>query len=188
MSCKDFAAALVDEQLPPPPGLQAHLAHCEDCRALARLQVSAQRLRLPEPPLPSTPVTPEAILGVVRRRQRRRRVGAAVGATCAVLLLVLAGSRREVAREPMPPPESPLEGVLLAEAGEDIPTEARREVDLALASLVREVEGYSRTRPALEDRTYDAFGLLALWVRPPESRALESEPFRTALWAFQSSR
>ncbi|OJH34057.1 hypothetical protein [Cystobacter ferrugineus] len=192
MSCQDFAAALVDEQLPRPPGLQAHLEHCADCRALARLHSSAGRLRLVEPPLPPA-FTPEAILGVVRRRQRRRQWVAGAGATCAAALLVFALSVRDETLEhaPQPGPGVPLEGVLRAEpsagTGERLPDTWARG-DSELETLVREVDGYTRTRPAVEDRAYATFGLLATWVRPPDSTALDAEPFRTALRVIHPSR
>ncbi|EPX62132.1 hypothetical protein D187_010036 [Cystobacter fuscus DSM 2262] len=188
MSCQDFAAALVDEQLPRPPGFQAHLEHCEDCRALARFHSSARRLRLAEPPLPPA-FAPEAIHGEVRRRQYRRRWVAGAGSTCAVALLAFALSVRDEAPEHVPPPGAPLEGVLgvepIASTGEGPPG---AQGDFELESLVREVDGYTRTRPAVEDRTYAAFGLLATWVRPPDSTALDAEPFRTALRVIHPSR
>jgi hypothetical protein len=188
MSCQDFAAALVDEQLPRPPGLQAHLEHCADCRALARFHSSARRLRLAEPPLP-TALTPEAIRGEVRRRQYRRRWGAGAGATCAAALLAFAVSVRDEAPEHVGEPGGPLEGVLRVEPSAST-AERRPDAwargDSELEALVREVDGYTRTRPASEDRAYDAFGLLATWVRPPESTALDAEPFRTALQALRS--
>ncbi|MFY0575402.1 hypothetical protein ACN28S_14465 [Cystobacter fuscus] len=190
MSCQDFAAALVDEQLPRPPGLQAHLEHCADCRALARFHSSAGRLRLAEPPLPPA-FTPEAIRGVVRRRQSRRRWVAGAGATCAAALLVFAVSVRDEAPERALEPGVPLEGVLSVEpsagTGESPPDTWARG-DSELEALVREVDGYTRTRPAVEDRTYAAFGLLATWVRPPESTALDAEPFRSALRVIHPSR
>ncbi|ATB38212.1 hypothetical protein CYFUS_003645 [Cystobacter fuscus] len=190
MSCQDFAAALVDEQLPRPPGLQAHLEHCEDCRALARFHSSAGRLRLPEPPLPPA-FTPEAIRGEVRRRQYRRRWVAGAGASCAAALLAFVLSARDEAPEYVPQPGVPLEGVLsvepLASTGER-PPDTRVQGDFELEALVREVDGYTRTRPAVEDRAYATFGLLATWVRPPDSTALDAEPFRTALRVIHPSR
>jgi hypothetical protein len=193
MSCQDFAAALVDEQLPQPPGLQAHLEQCEDCRALARLQSSARTLRLSEPPLPPA-FTSEDIAGVVRRRRHRRQWVAGAGATCAAALLALAVSVREAPGDfPAPGQElgGPIEGVLrvdpsVSTAGSALERQVRR--DSVLETLSSEVAGYTRTRPGVEDRAYDAFGLLATWVRPPESTALDAEPFRTALRAFHPSR
>ena len=83
------------------------------------------------------------------------------------------------------------EGVLLAEptpgTGET-PSDTWARGDSELETLVREVDGYTRTRPAVEDRAYAAFGLLATWVRPPESTALDAEPFRSALRVIHPSR
>jgi hypothetical protein len=180
MSCQDIAAALLDERLPRPPGFQAHLEQCARCRALAGLQASATSLRLPEPPAPA-PLPREAILGEVRRRQLRRRGVASAAATAAVALLVLLVSPREVtpvSGDVEPVVGGPAEGSLRASSGE-----AR-----SLEGLFDEVHGYTRTDPGVEDAMYQPFGALAVWVRPPDSTALDAEPFQTALAAFRVSR
>ncbi|ATB32606.1 hypothetical protein [Melittangium boletus] len=174
MSCHEVAAALVDEHLPPPPGMRAHLEHCAECRSLARLHASARALQLPEPPSPAV-FSPEAIRRVVRRRQRRRRWAASAGASAAVALLAVLVSTRPEPRALSGNEDpwvmgSPLEG------------------EGSLSELLGEVEGYTRTRPSVEDNAYEAFGALATWVRPPESTALEAEPFQWALVAFQVSQ
>lgn len=190
MSCQDIAAALVDERLPRPPGLQAHLERCAACRALAGLHASASSLRLPDPPAPA-PLPREAILGEVRRRQsRRRRVASAsaIAAVAALVLLVSPRVRTPVPLETGPVVGGPIEGS--PRAGRPV-EEARvgqgREV-VSLGVLFDEVHGYTRANPSVEDETYQPFGALAAWVRPPDVTALDSEPFQTALAAFHVSR
>jgi hypothetical protein len=190
MSCQDFAAALVDERLPRPPGFQAHLEQCAACRALAGLHASATSLRLPDPPVPA-PIPREAILGEVRRRQHRRRVVGSVTATAAVVALVLLVAprgRTPVPIETEPVVGGPLEGSLRAgEPVAEAPVGQGSEV-ASLGVLFDEVYGYTRTNPSLEDEMYAPFGALAAWVRPPDVTALDAEPFQTALAAFHVSQ
>lgn len=187
MSCHDFAAALVDERLPRPPGLRAHLEQCAACRSLAGLHASATSLRLPEPPAPAA-ITREAILGEVRRRQHRRRMVASVGATAAVVALVLFVAPRvgaPVSDSVEPGVGGPVEGSLRVEQPQRTVSPEQEGEVVSIGELFREVHGYTRTRPSVEDETYEPFGALAVWVRPPDSTALDAEPFRTALAAFQ---
>jgi len=175
MSCQDFAAALVDERLPRPPGLQAHLERCASCRALAGLHASATSLRLPVPPAPAS-IPREAILGEVRRRQHRRRMVASASATAAVAALVLLVSphtRTPVSIETDPMAVGgPVEGSLQAEpsarTAPQAPAGAQGEV-VSIAALFDEVHGYTRTQPSVEDEMYRPFGALATWVRLPDS-------------------
>jgi len=190
--CQDFAAALVDERLPRPPGLEEHLRRCDGCRALAGLHASATSLRLPDPPAPA-PLAREAILGEVRRRQHRRRVVGSVTATAAVVALVLLVSPR--VRTPVPLETEPVVGgpselsLQVGQPGASEPTaEPGQEETGSLAELFGEVHGYTRTHPSVADEMYAPFGALTAWVRPPDSTALESEPFRTALVAFHVPR
>jgi hypothetical protein len=192
MSCQDIAAALVDESLPRPPGFQAHLEQCAECRALARLHTSAHALRLPDPPAPAA-IPREAILGEVRRRQHRRRMVASTTATAAVLGLVLLVSPRVRTPEPVEtgsagggPGELSLQAEQPAWPVQSAWT-ARGETG-SIGELFDEVHGYTRTNPSVEDEAYQPFGQLAVWVRPPDSTALDSEPFRTALAAFHVSQ
>ncbi len=191
MSCQDFAAALVDERLPRPPGFQAHLEQCAACRALAGLHASASSLRLPDPPVPAR-IAREAILGEVRRRQHRRRVVAGASATAAVVALVLLvspwGQRTPVSVDTEPVVAGPLEGSLRAGAPVAVAPVGQGSEAVSLEELVDEVRGYTRTNPSVEDAAYAPFGALAAWVRPPDVTALDSEPFQTALAALQVSR
>ncbi|PTL75925.1 hypothetical protein [Vitiosangium sp. GDMCC 1.1324] len=190
MSCQDFAAALVDERLPRPPGLQAHLEQCAACRSLARLHASATALRLPEPQAPAA-IPREAILGEVRRRQHRRRMAASASATAAVAALVLFVAPR--VRTPVsdgvePVVGGPVEGSLRAEQPARTASPGQGSEVVSIGELFGEVHGYTRTRPSIEDEMYLPFGALAVWVRPPDSTALDAEPFQTALAAFHVSK
>ena len=192
MSCHDFAAALLDERMAPPAGLQEHVAHCPECRALAGLHASASALRMVEPAAPA-PITTEAILGEVRRRQRRRRQGAVLGAAAAVglLLLLLPGRVRlpDTGGDSAASAGVAVEGSARILPESSSPSEAPVGQEVAsLGELLAEVRGYTRTRPAFADTVYRPFGRLASWVRPPESTALDAEPFQTALAAFALSR
>lgn len=196
MSCHDAAAALVDPRQPRSPELEAHLAGCEDCRALAALHASASALRLPSPPsLP--PISRDAVLGEVRRRVLRRRASAGAVASLGVAALVL------WLRPAAPGPEAPvehhyMEGAPMPRAelglsrgeGEDAFFPPSLEADTAVAvragrgsllNLMGEVRGFSRRDVVVHDETYRPFGTLASWVRPPDSRALETPPFRTVV-------
>jgi anti-sigma factor RsiW len=171
MSCQDFAAALVDERLPRPPGLEAHLEGCAACRSLARLHTSAASLRLPEPPAPAA-IPREAILGVVRRRQHRRRVVASVSATAAVAALVLLVSPHVGTRRPVddaPVAGGPTEGYVPVEQPTRTAPRGEGSEVVSVAVLFDEVHGYTRTNPSVVDATYQPFGALAAWVRPPDS-------------------
>ncbi|HYO55848.1 hypothetical protein [Archangium sp.] len=191
MSCQDIAAALVDERLPRPSGFQAHLEQCAACRALAGLHASATSLRLPDPPAPAA-IPREAILGEVRRRQHRRRMVASATATVAVAALVLLVSPR--LRTPVPFDAGPVGGspeLYMPVEQSGLPEQAGHTAQAGSASLgllFDEVYGYTRTHPSVEDEMYLPFGALAAWVRPPDVTALDSEPFQTALAAFQVSQ
>jgi len=174
MSCHDVAAALVDESLPRPPDLKAHLEHCAECRTLAALHASASRLSLAEPSAVAL-LSPETILGEVRRRQHRRRAVAGVATTAALAtLMVLALPRAPSLSVETSGPAAPGElAATVSQAGETGPA--------SVGLLLGEVYGYTRTNPAVEDTMYGAFGSLAAWVRPAESTALDSEPFVSVL-------
>jgi hypothetical protein len=180
MSCHDFAAALVDESLPRPPDLKAHLERCPACRTLAGLHASASQLRLAEPSAVA-PLPPEAILGEVRRRQHRRRAVAGVATTAALATLMLMALPRAPSVSVVAPgPTAPGElSATVSQAGEPEPA--------SVGLLLGEVYGYTRANPTLEDEAYGAFGTLAAWVRPAESTALDSEPFVSVLLPLSPS-
>ncbi|MBZ4416415.1 hypothetical protein [Myxococcus sp. RHSTA-1-4] len=196
MRCHDAAAALVDASQPRSPEVEAHLAGCEDCRTLATLHASASALRLPSPPA-LAPVSREAVLGEVRRRVVRRRASA--GAVAALGLAALVLWLRPVApgrvapvedfeTEGAPRPELGLSagpsGDALPESPEDDTALAARAGRGSLLDLMGEVRGLTRRDLVVHDETYRPFGTLAVWVRPPDSRALETPPFRTAVMAL----
>ncbi|WP_342374317.1 hypothetical protein NVS55_23450 [Myxococcus stipitatus] len=190
MRCHEVAMALLDASPPWPAPVRAHLDGCEDCRSLASAHATAAALRPPlTPPLPR--VSREAVLGEVRRRKVRRRI--AVGAVASMCV----GFLTWVARPGEPVPEAPASHESFAE---NLPEDTRplspHEQTLqgerprefldedprgSLAVLVAEVRGYSRREVVSGDDTYRPFGTLAAWLRPPDSRALETPPFRTAV-------
>lgn len=178
MICDAVAAVIVDEGLPRPAELQAHLEQCPRCRELARLHASASALRLPGP-APLAPVPRQSILGEVRRRQYRRRAVAGAAVIGAVAALVLFVMPRRVT--PVPVTHVPPERVA-SRSVEPEPV-APEPVDMlpSLALLLEEVEGYTQRDLTFDDETYAPFGTLALWVRPPEPIALNDRPFRRAL-------
>lgn len=197
MRCHDAAAALMDASQPRSPEVEAHLEGCEDCGMLAALHASASALRLPSPPAPP-PISREAVLGEVRRRVLRRRVSAGAVASLAMAALVLwlrpAAPGRDAPVElaelegtPAPRPELGLS----REPSRDVdalPVSPEDDVALALhagrsslMNLMGEVRGLTRRDLVVHDETYRPFGTLAAWVRPPDSRALETPPFRTAV-------
>ncbi|QSQ27013.1 hypothetical protein JY651_19770 [Pyxidicoccus parkwayensis] len=191
MRCHDAAAALMEEQRT--PELQAHLETCEECRSLAALHGSASRLRLPSPPA-LAPISRDAVQSEVRRRVIRRRAAAGAVASLAIAGLVLwtrppapvleQGTAPEYAEE-LPTPRAEL-GLSGAPHEQTFPDEVPAHAVLvmgrgSLMNLMGEVRGYTRRDLVVQDETYRPFGTLAAWVRPPDSRALETPPFRTAV-------
>ncbi|NTX07968.1 hypothetical protein [Myxococcus sp. CA040A] len=198
MRCHDVATALLESSPPWPPEARAHLEGCEDCRTLAAVHASASGLRLPQPP-PLAPVPREAVLREVRRRKvRRRAVAGVVASFCVGLVTWLSGleapsspgapalqeARVELPDESGTAPHPEL-GLRRAEGADDVDLDsvarAVRAERGSLSWLVTEVRGYSRRDVVFRDDTYKPFGTMAAWLRPPDSRALENPPFRTAV-------
>jgi hypothetical protein len=193
MRCHEAAAALMEGHAPSGE-LRAHLDGCEDCRALAALHAAASALRPPSPPsLP--PVSRDAVLREVRRRAIRRRAAAgAVASLCLGALLLwprppapvpegtAADPYHYIEGTPAPRPElgmarAPREDVFSEEDAErELPAERG-----SLLTLMGEVRGYTRRDLVVHDATYRPFGTLAAWLRPPDSRALETPPYGTAV-------
>jgi hypothetical protein len=96
------------------------------------------------------------------------------------VLLISPRVRTPVSGEADPVVGGPLEGSLQVEQ----PTQAAQGEVASLGLLFDEVHGYTRTHPSVEDAMYQPFGALAAWVRPPDSTALDAEPFQSALAAF----
>ncbi|AKF86356.1 hypothetical protein MFUL124B02_25580 [Myxococcus fulvus 124B02] len=189
MRCHDVAPILLESSPPWPPAVRAHLEGCEDCRTLAAVHASASRLHLPVTP-PLTPVTREAVLGEVRRRKVRRRVAAGVVASfCLLGLTWLTRSESPVPRVSedayvqvdAAAPRSELE-LRRADTEAEVEPEALAQWGRAsLSDLFTEVRGYTRRDAVYRDDLYRPFGAMAAWLRPPDSRALEAPPFRTAI-------
>lgn len=201
MRCHDVATVLLESSPPWTPETRAHLEGCEDCRALAQGHASASGLRLPQPP-PLAPVPREAVLREVRRRKVRRRVLAGAVASCGIGLLTwLSGpgapspaphafqAEHAEVFEPDTAPHPEL-GLRRADGVDDVDLDslarAVRAERGSLSWLVTEVRGYSRRDVVARDDTYRPFGTMAAWLRPPDSRALENPPFRTAVLSFES--
>jgi len=199
MKCQDAVHALLEASPPWPPALGHHLEGCEACRSLAALHVSATGLK--GPPVGALPaIAREGVLGEVRRRGGRRRAAWVTAASLAVAALAWGSlssappAERAVARvEGVDTGQAPRPELSLAHAGTAeaaaVEAGARAERD-ALAALVVEVRGYSRRDVVKQDDLYRPFGALVGWVRPPDSRALEAPPFRTALMpiTYQESK
>lgn len=190
MRCHDAATALMEEGRP--HELLAHLETCDECRALAALHASASALRLPSPPaLP--PIPRDAVLGEVRRRVIRRRAAAGAVASLCLAGLVLwtrppapvveQGTAPDFAEDALTPraelgmTDGPHEDAFSEEA----PARAVLAGRGSLMNLMGEVRGYTRRDLVVHDETYRPYGTLAVWLRPPDSRALETPPFRTAV-------
>ncbi|HEX8700437.1 MAG TPA: hypothetical protein VF815_16430 [Myxococcaceae bacterium] len=175
MNCHEASAAIVDEGFSRPPGFRAHLEQCPRCQELARLHASAINLRLPGPPAIES-ISRREVLSEVRRRKHLRRAVAGAAVTAAVatgVLFMLTGTE---------PAAVPAPGPLIAQRTEKPPAPLVEEAEPAsLGLLLEEIDGYTRRNPAVQDETYAPFGALALWVRPPDSIALDDRPFRTAL-------
>jgi hypothetical protein len=190
MRCHDAASALMEEGRS--HELRAHLETCDECRALAALHASASALRLPSPPALS-PIPRDAVLGEVRRRVIRRRAAAGAVASMCLAGLVLwtrppapvldEGTAPEYSDE-VPAPRAEL-GMTGQPREDAFPEEAPARTVLAergsLMNLMGEVRGYTRRDLVVHDETYRPYGTLASWLRPPDSRALETPPFRTAV-------
>lgn len=153
MTCELYEEALLDETAARPAGLQAHLTACAACRELAGAHARAQAIPRGPPALPHKPVLLAEVMRRVRRRRAVARAGALAGIAAAALLA-------------WPPARGP---------------DGRTEVFAGVRSvtaLAAEVAGYARQDPVLADRTYAAFGGLALWVAPP-GRPSARTPERT---------
>ncbi|MFP2904406.1 hypothetical protein ACLESD_04990 [Pyxidicoccus sp. 3LFB2] len=199
MRCHDAAATLMDgpEARTPEQSreLKAHLEGCDECRALAALHASASALRLPLPPT-LAPVSRDAVLGEVRRRVIRRRAGA-VASLCLAAVLLWPRPPEPVPGAGGPDGHHSMEGASALRPELGLAREPREdafsEEDVApeptlvatgrgsLLQLMGEVRGYTRRDLVVHDEAYRPYGTLAAWLRPPDSRALETPPFRTAV-------
>ena len=157
-ACEAVQNALLDEGLPRPDGLEAHVASCQACRALASAHRSALRLR-------------GATLTQPRRRpivEVQRRAGIVAG-----LVLALGGGVGWYQLEfggPRPAP-APLKLELALPALDASPPDG----DLfALAELQASVSADLRRDPREDEAAVRAFGALPRWTAPTRTQPIRS--------------
>ncbi len=142
--CDAIAAHVLDDLAERPPGAEAHLETCAECRALLASHRAALQLA-GEAVAAAVPVT----MATVRARARRRATlgaAAAAAAAAASVLLVLG----------IPGPDGPR-----PTAGAD------------LFALAEEVRGYEQRDLAREDPVLGAYGPVARWFAPPPRHPLD---------------
>ena len=190
--CEDLQPALIDEAFPRPAGLEAHLASCDECRALAAAHRGALRLRGATLTLPRRRPLPEV--------QRRASIVAA-------LVLTLGGgvgwyqlefgarapaaaTKQErgfvvspefpIALEAGLPASVALEAGLPAsvalEAGlpASIPAEEPPGELFALAELQGSISLQLRRDPRDDEAAVRAFGALPRWTAPKRTHPIRS--------------
>lgn len=163
-SCDVMQAALLDEALPRPDALEAHLASCAACRAVAAAHRSALRLSGQAPVLPSRRPLPEV----------RRRAGVVVGLTIAFAgavgwwQLEKPPAPRPVFVEQLALPQPEPEGVQVV-ADDDAPPE---QALVALAALQLDAEATLRRDARLDALDLRFFGALPVWTAPTRTRPL----------------
>jgi hypothetical protein len=164
-SCVQMEQALLDEGLPRPEGLEAHLAGCVDCRALRASHREALRLRG---------------LALVRTRGRplgevQRRAGIVVG-----LVLALGGGVGwyQVQYGALAPVKSAPAARLSApedvELAKTTFVEAPEGELLALAELQATVSAQLNRDPRQDEAAVHAFGSLPRWTAPEKTRPMRS--------------
>lgn len=164
MNCELAEAALLDEALPRPDGLEAHLASCPHCQAVGRAHRSALRLRGQS--LSRTHRRPLA--------EVRRRAGVVFG-----LLLAVGGGvgwyeleRAEVpAVAVAPTPVAPLEQPAMQVVAEEA---APHPELLALAALAAQVATDTAREPRDDALLKKVFGALPRWTAPRRTHPLRS--------------
>lgn len=165
-TCEVMQAAVVDELLPRPEGLEAHVASCEVCGAVARAHRAALRLKGS-----SLPAVPRRSM-----REAQRRAGIVFG-----LCLVLGGSVAwwQLASAPHPDPLPAVAGrgeVPLELRGQEIVNEepaAEAEL-LALAALNATVLADVAREPREDATLTRVFGSLPRWTAPTRTQPLRS--------------
>lgn len=170
--CEDLQPALIDESLPRPAGLEAHLASCDDCRALSSAHRGALRLR-------------GATLTLPRRRplaEVQRRAG-----IVAALVLAVGGGVGWYQLEfgaPAPGPAMKQERAFVVspefpmalEAGlpASIPAEEPQGELFALVELQGSISLQLRRDPRDDEAAVRAFGALPRWTAPRRTHPIRS--------------
>ena len=164
MKCSQLEQALLDEGLPRPEGLEAHVATCERCSALAHAHRDALRLRGAQP-------------AQVRRRpiaEVKRRAGIVGGlvltivGTAGWLQLEFGGRsppapvREQALVQQVPGPEWP---VMAVEAQPSL---------FALALLQATVSADTARDPREDEAAVRAFGSLPEWTAPTRTHPMRS--------------
>lgn len=168
-TCEDVQAALLDESVARADGIDAHLATCADCRAVASAHRSALQLRGAAPLMTARRSMAEA----------RRRAGAVFG-----LLLAVGGGAGLVSLE-LRPEVASLPPRAVATAGEQRvvrvepePVVEQRQVVadgdvdaqwVALMALQRRADALVVAEYREEEVTRRVFGALPQWVAPRKS-------------------
>jgi hypothetical protein len=164
-SCVQMEQAVLDETLPRPEGLEAHLEGCASCRALGAAHRGALRLK-----------------GTALARSRRRPLGEVRRRAGIVAGLVLAlgggvgwyqvqfGALASEKQAPAPPPSAP-EDVEVAKA---VFVEDPQAELLALAQLQATVSAQLTRDPRQDEAAVRAFGSLPRWTAPKKTRPMRS--------------
>jgi hypothetical protein len=157
-------AALLDEALPRPAALEAHLASCAECRAVAAAHRSALRLSGEAPVLPARRPLAEV----------RRRAGVVVGLTIAFAgavgwwQLEKTPAPRPALVEQVAAPRPEPEGVQVVADDDEVPEQAL----VALAALQLDAEVTVHRDARIDALDVRFFGALPVWTAPTRTRPL----------------
>lgn len=162
MRCDDVQQCLLDEALPRPEGLDAHVLGCDQCQPFSKSLSLARTLR-GEQPIATRRVP-------VAKARRRLQIIAAFGLIATGLVVEARLARDSYVRNQRAPE------VALSPENHSIPINDEREVDeaagwQALARLER--EAFEAKDPRV-DPTFDRFGALASWVAPTRTYPIRS--------------
>ncbi len=175
MTCDEVQQCLLDEALPRPDGLDAHVLGCDACRAFAESMNAARRLK---------GAVPFSVRRVpVAKAKRRLQLVAALGVLSAGLVVEArlahdswvrshAKSPTPVAVSPSddePGVESPNRRLVVAPEAPDAEETSWR----AMRALARSSTA-ARRNLRVTDASYRPFGTLATWVAPRPTQPIRS--------------
>lgn len=145
MSCQPFQAAILDEQLPRPQGLDQHLSSCPWCQELSSAHLAALTLR--------------GLIPGTHPRARPSAVLSRLGVAAALLLLLAGVATWWTSRQRAVP----------AVPSAEVFTEAHAAWLVLWAE--QDLAALDAERDLLErDRAYAPFGRLAQWMSPTRSK------------------